>query len=91
MERDKPKKCESVGQTLPQLPWKQKRGDLKNFDSFHQTSSNFIGISTVVCGSFWSLKQFKMAAVAMITKVQNMLNSLRTADPFETQSCVLCF
>jgi hypothetical protein len=26
MERDKPKKSESVGQTLPQLPWKQKRG-----------------------------------------------------------------
>jgi hypothetical protein len=23
------KKSESVGQTLPQLPWKQKRGDLK--------------------------------------------------------------
>jgi hypothetical protein len=29
VERDKPKKSESVGQTLPQLPWKQKRGDLK--------------------------------------------------------------
>jgi hypothetical protein len=27
VERDKPKKSESVGQTLPQLPWKQKRGD----------------------------------------------------------------
>jgi hypothetical protein len=26
VERDKPKKSESVGQTLPQLPWKQKRG-----------------------------------------------------------------
>jgi hypothetical protein len=37
--RDKPKKSESVGQTLPQLPWKQKRGDLKKkLDSFHQTS-----------------------------------------------------
>jgi hypothetical protein len=30
VERDKPKQSESVGQTLPQLPWKQKRGDLKN-------------------------------------------------------------
>jgi hypothetical protein len=30
------------------------------------------------------LKKFKMAAVAMVTKVQKMLNSLRTADPFET-------
>jgi hypothetical protein len=29
-------------------------------------------------------KKFKMAAVAMVTKVQTMLNSLRTADPFET-------
>jgi hypothetical protein len=29
VERDKPKKSESVGQTLLQLPWKQKRGDLK--------------------------------------------------------------
>ena len=39
VERDKPKKSESVGQTLPQLPWKQKREDLKkNLDSFHQTS-----------------------------------------------------
>jgi hypothetical protein len=28
MERDKQKKAESVGQTLLQLPWKQKRGDL---------------------------------------------------------------
>jgi hypothetical protein len=41
VERDKPKKCESVGQTLPQLPWKQKRGDLKKmlipFIKLHQT------------------------------------------------------
>jgi hypothetical protein len=29
VERDKPKKSETVGQTLPQLPWKQKREDLK--------------------------------------------------------------
>jgi hypothetical protein len=29
----------AVGQTLPQLPWKQKRGDFKKYlDSFHQTS-----------------------------------------------------
>jgi hypothetical protein len=28
VERDKPKQSESVGQTLLQLPWKQKRGDL---------------------------------------------------------------
>jgi hypothetical protein len=30
------------------------------------------------------LNKFKMAAVAMVTKVQKMLNSLQTADPFET-------
>jgi hypothetical protein len=28
--------------------------------------------------------KFKMGAVAMVTKVQKMLNSLQTADPFET-------
>jgi hypothetical protein len=27
VERNKAKKSESVGQTSPQLPWKQKRGD----------------------------------------------------------------
>jgi hypothetical protein len=31
VERDKPKKSESVEQTLPQLPWEQKRGDSKHF------------------------------------------------------------
>jgi hypothetical protein len=30
------------------------------------------------------LKKYKMVADAMVTKVQKMLNSLRTADPFET-------
>jgi hypothetical protein len=30
VERDKPK-LESVGQTLPQLPWNQKRGDIEKF------------------------------------------------------------
>jgi hypothetical protein len=33
VERDKPKKSESVGQTLPQLPWKQKSG-IKNIFGF---------------------------------------------------------
>ena len=62
-----------------------KKGEFKKIlDSFHQTSWNFVGISTVVCGSFWGLKKFKMVAVAMVTKVQKMLNSNRTADPFET-------
>jgi hypothetical protein len=30
-----------------------KGGFQKIWDSFHQTSWNFVGISTVVCGSFW--------------------------------------
>jgi hypothetical protein len=34
--------------------------------------------------AFEGLKKFKMAAVAMVTKVQKVLNSLQTADPFET-------
>jgi hypothetical protein len=39
MERDKQKISESVGQTLPQLPWKQKKGGFKTIlDSFHQNS-----------------------------------------------------
>ena len=43
-----------------------------------------VGISTVVCGSFWGLNKFKMVVVAMVTKVQKMLNGNRTADPLET-------
>jgi hypothetical protein len=35
--------------------------------------------------AFEGLKKFKMAAVAMVTKVQKMLNSLQTVDPFETR------
>ena len=34
--------------------------------------------------AFDGLKKIKMAAVAMVTKAQKMLNSLQTADPFET-------
>ena len=52
--------------------------------------------------SVWQLlgswKKFKMATVAMVAKVQKMLNSNRTADPFETWhknrtslKVVLCF
>jgi hypothetical protein len=41
VERDKQKQSESVGQTLPQLPWKQKREDLKKkwipFIKLHET------------------------------------------------------
>jgi hypothetical protein len=34
--------------------------------------------------AFGGLEKFKMAVVAMVTKVQTMLNSLQTVDPFET-------
>ena len=34
--------------------------------------------------AFGGLNKFKMPAVAMVTKVQKMLNSNRKADPFET-------
>jgi hypothetical protein len=37
----------------------KKRGFKKKLDSFHQTSWNFGGISTVVCDSFWGLKKSK--------------------------------
>ena len=65
---NKPKKSESVGQTLPQLPWKRKGGFKKKMDSFHQTSSNFVGISTVVCGSFWRVDKIQNV-VTMETEV----------------------
>jgi hypothetical protein len=32
--------------------------------------------------AFGQLKKFKMAAVAMVTKVQKMLNSLQTSESF---------
>jgi hypothetical protein len=78
VERDKQKKSKSVGQALPQLPWKQKRGILKIFGFL---SSNFMKLCRNI---HRRLKKFKMVAVAMATKVQQMLNSLQTADPFET-------
>jgi hypothetical protein len=39
-------------------------------------------MSTVVCGSFWGFKKFKMAAIGMATKVQKMLNLLQTSQRF---------
>jgi hypothetical protein len=35
-------------------------------------------------GSFRGVEHIQNGAVAMVTKVQQMLNSLQTADPFET-------
>ena len=53
-----------------------KEGLNKKLDSFHQASWNFVGISTVVCGSFWGVEQIQNGG--------QMLNSLQTGDPFET-------
>jgi hypothetical protein len=37
-----------------------KKGGIQQIlDSFHQTSCNFVGISTVVCGSFWGVEQIQ--------------------------------
>ena len=64
VERDRPKKSESVGQTLLQLPWKQKRGDLKKFGFL---SSNFMKLCRNIHRRMWQLlggwKKFEMAAV----------------------------
>jgi hypothetical protein len=79
VERDKPKKSESVGQTLPQLPWKQKRGDLKKFGFL---SSTFMKLYRNIHCCVWQLLG--------VEKIQNggrchgnhgakMLNSLQTS------------
>jgi hypothetical protein len=61
MERDKPKQSESVGQTVLQLPWKQKRGDLKNiwipFIKLHET--------------LWEYPPYCVAALEGLKKIQN--------------------
>jgi hypothetical protein len=81
VERDKPKKSELVGQTLPQLPWKQKRGDLI---FFRFLSSNFMKLCRNIHRSVWQLfagvEKFKMAAVAMVTKVQNSRQIQKYSD-----------
>jgi hypothetical protein len=53
-------------------------------DSFHQTSWNFVGISTVVCGSFWRVEKIQNGGCCHGNQGAKMLNSLQTADPFET-------
>jgi hypothetical protein len=73
VEPDKLTKSELVGQISPQLPWKQKRGIQKKIGFL---SSNFMKICKNIHRSVWQLfggveKNFKMAAVAMVTKVQN--------------------
>jgi hypothetical protein len=115
VERNKPKKSESVEQTLPifcilvtmataailkffnppkschTLQWiflqSFMKFDEKNPQILKSNVFCFHGNCGKVCPTdFVSLsrKKFKMAAVAMATKVQKMLNSLRTVDTFET-------
>jgi hypothetical protein len=78
VERDKQKKSELVGQTLPQWPWKQKRGDLKkNWISFMKLCRN---IHHSVWQQLGGLNKFKMAIVAMVTKVQNGHQIQKSSD-----------
>ena len=61
-----------------------KKGGFKIIlDSFHQTSRNFVRISTAVCSSFW-VEQIQNGGRCHGNQGAKMLNSLRTADPFET-------
>jgi hypothetical protein len=52
------------------------------------SKGSFMKLCRNIHRSVWQLlgglKNFKMAAVAMVTKMQKMLNSLQTVDPFET-------
>ena len=62
----------------------KKGGLIIFFDSFHQTSWNFVGISTVVCGSFWGVEKIQNGGRCHGNQGAKMLNSLQAADPFET-------
>jgi hypothetical protein len=63
VQRDKPRKLKSVGQTLPQLPWKQKRGFKKNLDSVSS-----ISVRRVTCYDHFCLfKFFGILAASMAT------------------------
>jgi hypothetical protein len=53
VERDKPNKSESVGQTLPQLPRKQKIREFKKNVGF--LSSNFMKLCRNIHRSVWQL------------------------------------
>ena len=59
---------------------------LKKQENLGFLSSNFMKLCRNIHGSEWQLleswKKFKMAAVAMVTKVQKMLNSLQASQIF---------
>jgi hypothetical protein len=41
---------------------------------------HIVGITTVVWENFWELKKIKMAAIAMVTKVQNGHQIQKSSD-----------
>ena len=60
MERDKRKKIGIGWTNFAAVAMETKEGGFKIIlDSFHQTSWNFVGISTVVCGSFWGVEKIQ--------------------------------
>jgi hypothetical protein len=62
VERDKPKQSESVGQTLPQLPWKQKGGFKIILDSLVTCYDHFCVFQ------FFSILAVSMATAAILKK-----------------------
>jgi hypothetical protein len=84
VERDKPKKSESVGQTFPQLSRKQKRKDLKKL-GFH--SLNFIKRCSNIHRSVWQLlgvEQIQNGGRCHGNQGAKNVKFKRTEDPFET-------
>ena len=86
MERDKPKKIWIGWTNFATVAMETKKREYKEIlDSYHQTSWNFVGISTIVCGSFWRVEQIQNGGRCHGNQgAKKMLNSLQTADPFET-------
>jgi hypothetical protein len=94
VERDKPKKSESVGQTLQQLPWKQKRRDLKKIGILAAilkilkaksiTLSNDLFLCQVYKGSaVWSEFNIFCTLVTMETAaILNFVNPLTAATHY---------
>ena len=84
VERDKPKNRNRLDKLFCCCHGNKTGGILFFFIPFiklHELNRN---IHRSVWQLLRGLNKFKMAAVAMVTKVQKMLNSLQTADPFET-------